>query len=247
MSKVYEALQHAYEDRHEVIQSVPIQRPRSHPVVLSPLGPLRMEREMVQLQQRLMSLLTDPQHSILQFISCRSEEGVSTIVREFGRVLVEKFGKKVLLVDGDSKKMTQHHSLGIPPKLALQQIMHHGGDLDQAVTPVIHSRLFLAQLCGDRQERIQQDLSIGQEDVWVHIRKQFDMIVIDSSPIEASDEGLELCTAADGVVMVVEAEVTRSYVVSNLKEQIIHSGGKLLGVVFNKQRHYIPEWLYKRL
>lgn len=247
MSKVYEALQHAYEDRHEVIQAIPIDHSRSQPVVLSPLGPLRMEREMMQLQQRLIGLLSDPQHSILQFISCRNQEGVSTIVREFGRVLVEKLGKKVLLVDGDSEKMTQHNFLGISPKLALQQIMQQGGDLDQAVTPVIHSRLFLAQLSGDRQKRIQQDESVGQEDVWVHIRKQFDMIIIDSAPIESSDEGLELCAAADGVVMVVEAEKTRSHVISNLLERIVHNQGKLLGVVFNKQRHYIPEWFYKRL
>ncbi len=247
MSKVYEALQHAYEDRHEVIQAVPMERSHSQPVVLSALGPLKMEREMVQLQQRLTSLLSDPQHSILQFISCRNAEGVSTIVREFGRMLVEKLGKKVLLVDGDSEKMTQHHSLGITPKLSLKQIVHHGGNLDQAITPVIHSRLFLAQLSGDRQERIQQDGLNGQGDIWVHIRKQFDMIVIDSAPIDASDEGLELCAAADGVVMVVEAEKTRSHVIANLKERIVHNGGKLLGVVFNKQHHYIPEWLYRRL
>ncbi len=247
MSKVYEALQHAYEDRHEVIQAIPVDHSRSQPVVLSPLGPLRMEREMMQLQQRLIGLLSDPQHSILQFISCRNAEGVSTIVREFGRVLVEKLGKKVLLVDGDSEKLTQHRFLGVSEKMSLQQIMHHGGNLDQAVTPVVHSRLFLAQLSGDRQEDIQPDGSSVTGDVWVHIRKQFDMIVIDSASIDASDQGLEMCAAADGVVMVVEAEKTRSYVISNLKERIIHNGGKLLGVVFNKQHHYIPGWLYKKL
>ena len=73
------------------------------------------------------------------------------------------------------------------------------------------------------------------------------MIVIDSAPIDTSDEGLELCAVVDGVVMVVEAEKTRSHVISNLKERIVRNGGKLLGVVFNKQHHYIPEWIYKQL
>ncbi len=247
MSKVYEALQHAYEDRHEVVQAIPIERTRSQPVVLSPLGPLTMEREMVQLQQRLTGLLPDPQQNILQFISCRNNEGVSTIAREFGRVLVERLGKKVLLVDGDSEKLTQHHSLGITPKLSLHQIMHHGGNLDQVVTPVMHSRLFLAQLYGDRHERIQHDGVNGKGDIWVHIRKQFDMIVIDSTPLDTSDEGLEWCAAADGVVMVVEAEKTRAQVISHLKGQVAHCGGNLIGLVFNKQRYYIPNWVYRRL
>ncbi|MDH3772549.1 MAG: AAA family ATPase [Nitrospirota bacterium] len=202
---------------------------------------------MVQLQQRLAGLLPDPQHSIIQFISCRNQEGVSTIAQEFARVLAEKQGKKVLLVDGDSEKMTQHHSFCIPPKMSLQQIMSNGGNLDQAITPVIHSRLFLAQLSGDKSETVQHEVVASKRDLWVHIRKQFDMIVIDSAPIDTSDEGLELCAVVDGVVMVVEAEKTRSHVISNLKERIIHNGGKLLGAVFNKQHHYIPEWLYKRI
>ncbi len=245
MSKVYEALQHAYEDRHEVIKAIPIER--SQPVVISTLPVLMMEREVSQLQQRLSGLLPDPHHNIIQFMSCRNDEGVSTIVQEFARVLVEKKGKSVLLVDGDSEKMTQHYSLGITPKMALQQIMSNGGNLDQAITPVMHSRLFLAHLTGGTEEDIQHDGVDSSSDLWVHIRQKFDMIVIDAAPIDTSDKGLESCAAVDGVVMVVEAEKTRSYVLSNLKEQIVHNGGNLLGVVFNKQHHYIPKWLYNIL
>ena len=247
MSKVYEALQHAYEDRHELIQAIPIERPRLQPVVLSNLRPLKMEREMVQLQQRLASLLPNIQHNIIQLISCKNNEGVSTIVQEFGRVLVEKQGKKVLLVDGDSEKMTQHHSFGISPKMPLEQILRYGGNLDQAVTPVLHSRLFLAQLSGGSQENLQQNGSDNKGNEWVHLRKQFDMIVIDSPPVDTSDKGLELCKEVDGVVMVIEAEKTRSQVISHLKDQIAHCGGNLLGMVFNKQRYYIPMWVYRRL
>ena len=247
MSKVYEALQHAFEDRHEFIKVLPIERPGSQPVVLSTLPSLKMEREMVQLDQRLSGLLPDPQHNIIQFISCRNQEGVSTIVQEFGRVLVEKQGKSVLLVDGDSQKITQHHSFGILPKLSLQHIMRNGGYLDEAITPVIHSRLFLALLSDQSSETGRQEVAVTKRDLWVHIRKQFDRIIIDSAPIIASDDGLELCGAVDGVVMVVEAEKTRSYVISNLKERIVRNGGKLLGVVFNKQHHYIPECVYKHL
>ena len=247
MSKVYEALQHAYADRHEVIQVLPIERPRSHPVVVSTLPPLKMEREMVQLQQRLAGLLPDPQHNILQFISCRKQEGVSTIVQEFVRVLAEKQGKSVLLVDGDSGNIAQHHSLGIHPKISLQQIMKNGGNLDQALTSVANSRLFLARLFGDGSQTAQHDGMTNKQDLWVHIRKQFDMIVIDSAPVDTSDEGLELCAVVDGVVIVVEAEKTRFQVISNLRGRISQCGGNLLGMVFNKQRYYIPKWVYKRL
>ena len=154
MSKVYEALQQAYENQVEAIKVLPIDRSHSQPVVVSNLPPLKMRREMVQLEQRLSGLLPDPQHNIIQFISSRNQEGVSTIVQEFGRVLVEKQGKSVLLVEGDSQKITQHQFFGIPPKTSLQYIMRNGGDLDQAITPVLHSRLFLAMLSGDSAETL---------------------------------------------------------------------------------------------
>ncbi|MGP0593528.1 CpsD/CapB family tyrosine-protein kinase [Nitrospira sp. T9] len=248
MSKVYEALQQAYENQREVIKIHPIEeRPRSQPVVVSNLPPLKMRREMVQLEQRLAGLFPDPHHNIVQFISSRNQEGVSTIVQEFGRVLVEKQGKSVLLVDGDSQKITQHQFFGIPPKTSLQYIMRNGGDLDQAITPVLHSRLFLALLSGNTSETVHHEVTTGKQDLWTHIRKQFDMIIIDTAPIDISDEGLELCAAADGVVMVVEAEKTRAKVISHLKDRIVQNGGNLLGMVFNKQHHYIPKWIYRRL
>lgn len=247
MSKVYEALQHAYAERHEIVKAIPIQRPRSQPLVLTTLPRMKMEREMVQLEQRLANLLPEPRHNIVQFISCRSEEGVSSIAQELGRVLTEKQGKSVLLVDGDHHKFSLHHSLGISLKTSLRHVMNKGGDLDQAITPVIHSRLFLALLSESRSETDQEEVAASNKDLWVHIRKQFDMIIIDSAPVTFSDDGLELCAAVDGVVMVVEAEKTRSYVISNLKERIVRNGGNLLGVVFNKQAHYIPRWAYKLL
>lgn len=48
MSKVYEALQPAYENQVEVIKVLPIDRSHSQPVVVSNLPPLKMRREMVQ-------------------------------------------------------------------------------------------------------------------------------------------------------------------------------------------------------
>jgi hypothetical protein len=32
-----------------------------------------------------------------------------------------------------------------------------------------------------------------------------------------------------------------------VKEKILRGGGKVIGVVFNKQQHYIPQSIYNRL
>ena len=59
--------------------------------------------------------------------------------------------------------------------------------------------------------------------------------------------GLAVSSQVDGVILVVEAERTRWPVAASVKESIERGGGRLLGVVFNKRRHYIPAFIYRRL
>ena len=51
----------------------------------------------------------------------------------------------------------------------------------------------------------------------------------------------------DGVVLVLEAEKTRWQVADKARESIENHGGKVLGVVLNKRRYYIPDFIYSRI
>jgi Mrp family chromosome partitioning ATPase len=79
------------------------------------------------------------------------------------------------------------------------------------------------------------------------LRQRFDLILIDSPPATTSSDGLAISSKVDGIVLVVEAEKTRWPVTENVKERITKSGGNILGIVLNKRKYYIPEFIYKRL
>jgi succinoglycan biosynthesis transport protein ExoP len=49
----------------------------------------------------------------------------------------------------------------------------------------------------------------------------------------------------DGVVLVVEAERTRTYAVQNMASSLRGAGVNLLGVAMNKRREHVPTWLNK--
>jgi Mrp family chromosome partitioning ATPase len=83
--------------------------------------------------------------------------------------------------------------------------------------------------------------------MWKIVREQFSLILIDSSPTNVTADSLALCETVDGIVLVVEAEKTRSAVVKKLRDQILMQEGNLLGMVFTKRKMYIPEMLYKLL
>ena len=78
-------------------------------------------------------------------------------------------------------------------------------------------------------------------------KDRFDLIIIDTPPATLFPDGLALVRQVDGVVLVFEAERTRWPVTLSVKKNILKNGGKILGVVFNKRRFYIPQWLYKWL
>jgi len=65
--------------------------------------------------------------------------------------------------------------------------------------------------------------------------------------LAVSAEAALLAAMAQGVVVVVEADRTRWQVIKNAADQVAAQGGRVLGTMLNRQRHYIPGLIYRRL
>lgn len=79
------------------------------------------------------------------------------------------------------------------------------------------------------------------------MRERFDFTLLDAPPITLNPESASLARWADGVILVVHAGKTRWEVVEQAKVQLQLAGAKLLGVVLNRRRLAIPQWLYNSL
>lgn len=243
MSKIYEALQNAQQE------SWPVEAPeaevakaevvvREVPLVPA-VGELNLENEMIALYQNIEALLPELDKKVLQFMGSRAGEGTSTVIREFARVAAKKLGKSVFLLDaGHHRNPTQYVFMHITPERGWESIdgsgsIVGGGDMDLQLPTGSPPKLnfYSSQIL----------------DFWKVLKQKYDFILIDSAPASLSPDGIEISRRVDGVVLVVEAEKTRWQVVSNLKEKIVHGGGNILGIVFNKRRYYIPDRIYNRL
>jgi Mrp family chromosome partitioning ATPase len=87
----------------------------------------------------------------------------------------------------------------------------------------------------------------GMEGFFRMLRKRFDLVLIDCAPATVSPDSIALSRKADGVVLVIEADSTRWPVAETVCQQVTKAGGKVIGIVFNKRRYYIPEFIYQRL
>ena len=132
-----------------------------------------------------------------------------------------------------------------PPEL--DEVVKGTLPIDQAICRVENTTLFVSPLFQHSVLTPQKLGSHATDQLWDQLRERFEYVLIDSPPVSASSDGLAIVRKADGVIFVVEAEKTRWSVAQAAKEKIVSHGGKILGMVFNKRRFYVPEFVYRKI
>jgi len=79
------------------------------------------------------------------------------------------------------------------------------------------------------------------------VKEKFDCIIFDAPPVNGSAEAKVLASKVDGVILVIESGKTRRQVAIRARKELEAAGGMFLGVILNKKKYYIPNWIYKRL
>ncbi len=246
MSRIYDALENYRETGAtppEPAPSPPVAAPRVERTSGNGAG---MELEMSTLYQTVTAALPGNGHRSILFVGSRSSEGTSTIAREFSRTVASRMEKEVVLVDCDGS----YNGLVYPemdPELRLDASLS-GGQIEKALCPVDGSSLCIFPLfrLSDRYRPQVIDFGNGGG-FWNFLKERFELIVVDLPPAMMHTSGPSIIPLVDGVIIVVEAEKTRWQVALSVKEKIVKNGGTVLGVVFNKQQHYIPQFIYDYL
>jgi len=244
MTKIFEALKQQSREEARILTR--------HPKITDETAPKQgpgsdLEESMISLYQGLENTLPDRGRKVLQFVASRRGEGTSTIVKEFSRVITERFGKSVLVLDADQSHPIQHLFLGVTPLHYLEEVLKNGLAVEKAIYRVGESRLALSLIArnnGATTETFDPPEICGLLD---QLKALFEFVLIDSPPVTESQDTLSICPKVDGVVLVIEAETTRWPVAVKVKEEIIKNGGTIMGMVFNKRQYYIPKFIYERL
>lgn len=241
MSNIYEALEQACREKIGSGESpqLALQAEVAHRLSLTD--------EMAWLHHQVEFQLESTSHKLIQFMGCGRGGGVSTIVREFAKIAVERHGKTVLVLDSTYQDPSRKINFNITCEYGWLDLMEEGELIDNAFFRLGDSNLYFAPIA------VQASLIPPVKDLsatinlWKKLKERFDLILIDSSSDANTFESIALSRNVDGVILVLEAEKTRRRVVKSVKKKILGNGGLILGVVLNKRRYYIPESLYKLL
>ena len=247
MAKIYEALEYMQRSARRSPQERKPSVSSSPALSIPDSLQSEFEGEMVRLYQNLHASLSDLKNKVILFVGSRQEEGTSTIVREFAKVTASRFNHSVVLLDASPYDAGQHLSFDVKPKFGWADVMLNGKPLETALYRIAGTNLFISPMCGDSKASPQIPNALVWEAFLGKLKERFDLVLIDSPPATLYPDGLSVVNKVDGVVLVVAAEDTRWPVAESVKDNITRSGGRLLGMVLNKRRFYIPELIYRRL
>lgn len=248
MGKTHEALERAEKDYLDVTKTIPEPAlTRSKGAVPRPVSSRNGKEYYQSLRVNLRNLYADNAIRTILFCSTAHGDGSTTTASNFAATLAKVRQSKVLLVDANFRTPRLHDMCKIDHSPGLSDYIENE---DKSVFPMPWkgwTSLYVLP-CGSLQSG---PLSLFESNRFAkfleEMREQFDYVILDGPPLPKFSELRVICSKVDGVVLVVKAGETRRQVALRAKKELEDAGAKILGVVINKRKYYIPEWIYKRL
>lgn len=168
---------------------------------------------------------------VFLFTSALEGEGKSTLSMYFSRSMAVT-GRKVLLIDADLRHPAVGSTLKMSPAVGIVGVLEGKRSLKDSV--IRAPRLGLDVLAVERHAGNPHDLLEERMQALLdEARDQYDIIVIDTPPVAAVDDGLVIAGMADATVLVVRWARTPHEVVAGVVRRLHMAGAKLSGAVLN--------------
>jgi polysaccharide biosynthesis transport protein len=184
------------------------------------------------------------QPRVLLVTSAIPNEGKSTVAANLARALAFG-GARVLLIDADMRKGVLHRLIGLKREPGLAEALTGDGDTSAFIqTNCITNLDFIGTGVVSRHSG---DLLLdGRFDRLLKLlRGRYDYIVLDSSPVFATDDATTLAPKMDGTLFVVRNGFSRLGQVKPALEQLYLRNARVLGVVFNQADSSGNAYYYK--
>ncbi|WKK69130.1 CpsD/CapB family tyrosine-protein kinase [Brochothrix thermosphacta] len=152
--------------------------------------------------------------------------------------------KKVLIIDGDLRKATQHYQFKADPYRGLSSLLIGKLSIADAIQETFVPNLSVLT-SGPMPPNPAELLSINKLDTLMdEFKKIFDIIIIDTPPVVNLTDAVVISRVADGIILVVRANHTQKNEVSRSVEILKTTNKKLFGTILNDAKHEVSDYYY---
>ena len=179
---------------------------------------------------------------IILLTSATPSEGKTTIATNLACVLAQN-NVRVLMLDGDLRRPTVHHRLGLNGKVGLTSVLTGSATLEQAVQHLEEIPNLDILVSGPVPPFPTEMLgSATMTQLLEQCRGIYTHVVIDSPPLLSVTDGVVLARDADAVVLIVRHGRSSKQTVRRARDLLVRAGAPITGVVINAVDLSSPEY-----
>jgi capsular exopolysaccharide synthesis family protein len=164
--------------------------------------------------------------------SAVAKEGKTTIATWIARAAAQS-AQRVIVIDGDTRNPSLHRSFGgvnqagfselLSRRHALSELIQH--DQESGVDYISSGRQPVPSYGHASLNEVEEALDA--------LKRQYDLVVIDSPPLMAMADGLLFSSIADMTLFVCRSRRTSRGIAARALERIQQSGGNVIGVILS--------------
>ena len=181
---------------------------------------------------------------VIVITSSNPNEGKSEVSINLAACLAQQ-GKKVIIIDADMRKPTQHKLTELNNTEGLSTFLLKKSGLDSinelTIDGVNLDVLPSGPIPPNPSERLAS--SVMKQSL-NEFEEFYDYVIIDTPPLLAATDAQILASIADATLLVVDIKKSKRRQVIEAKRRLDHVGAKLLGVVMNKVDLYKDTYYY---
>ena len=203
--------------------------------------------EYEKLKSNILSLNMERTIQTIIVASPVNGEGCSTVASNLALSLAKNKALKVILIDGNIRNPNLHERFNLELHKGLSEVIIGRFGVSDVLKKTMFPNLSVIT-CGDVGLNPTETFEAHRvKTLIIKLKEEFDYLIFDSPPVNAYPDAHILASLMDGVILVIHACKTRWEVAEKAKEYLEKVHANILGVVLNRKRYYIPDFIYKRL
>lgn len=183
------------------------------------------------IQANLKFLTSDKPPKVILVTSSVPEEGKSTVTANLAAA-ISQLGRKVLLVDGDLRRSSQHSLWGVDNTKGLKDIISDNlNPISVIKQPMPKLNLLTSGMVRSNPLALLDSPELS--DFIGRSRREYDLILIDAPPLPVTADVLTISKLVDGILFVTRPGVVEQESADLAQEALATTGQKVLGMVVN--------------
>ncbi|HET9741792.1 MAG TPA: CpsD/CapB family tyrosine-protein kinase [Terriglobales bacterium] len=219
---------------------VPIERNPVHDLA----GAWHIEQQKL-LRQLFLEARPSPRVVVMSGLDTSS--GCTLLCAQLAELLAQQTSGATCLVDGDLRRPSLHRHFEVENGAGLADALLEAGEIRSYARPVAQKKLWLVTAGTEVPDAYTLLASERLNGYIAELRRSFDYVLIDSPAASLYTDSLVLGSMADGVALVIKANVSRRSTTQKVLEDFAAAHVRVLGAALNQRTFPVPQAIYSRL